>query len=139
MRFVVDSNVLVGGFDANDGSWAICGPIVERIVRGEITGVNPAIVLAETICALRRRAGESLAREVFAEITSWPSLAWLDMTLETAREACDLGIRTGLRGADAIVLRAAEWLGIPLLTLDREIREKAPPGVRVVDPAELTA
>jgi predicted nucleic acid-binding protein len=48
-----------------------------------------------------------------------------------------LGVKTGLRGGDAIVLQVAEQYGIPLLTKDKEMKERAPKGILVFDPMDV--
>lgn len=48
-----------------------------------------------------------------------------------------LAAKTGLKGGDAIVLQVAEQYGIPLVTRDKEVREKAPEGIFVSEPANL--
>jgi predicted nucleic acid-binding protein len=137
VRLVVDSSILIGGLDAKDRWWVACAPIVDRLARGDLSGYLPAHVLAETVCALRRRGGEELARVALAELTDSPTLTWLDVTFDVAEDACDIGIRTGLRGADAMIVQVADRLRLPLLTLDREIRDKAATVVQVIDPAEI--
>ncbi len=49
-----------------------------------------------------------------------------------------LGVKTGLKGGDAIVLQVAEQYGIPILTKDREMKDKAPKGIFVFDPIDLS-
>jgi predicted nucleic acid-binding protein len=66
-----------------------------------------------------------------------PSILWLDINSDVAERDCVLGIRTGLRGGDALVLQVAEQYGFPLVTMDREIREKAPAGISVLEPREV--
>ncbi len=48
-----------------------------------------------------------------------------------------LGVQIGLRGGDAIVLQVAEQYGIPLLTKDKEMKEKAPKNILVLEPGDM--
>ncbi len=48
-----------------------------------------------------------------------------------------LGSKTGLRGGDAVVLQVAEQYGIPLLTKDKEMKEKALKSILVFKPSDL--
>lgn len=66
-----------------------------------------------------------------------PSINWLDITLEVAEQACMLGAKTGLKGGDAIVLQVAERYGIPLVTKDKEMKEKAPRDILVFEPKDV--
>jgi len=137
MKLVVDSNIFVGGLDPRDTLHQQCLPVVERIVTGEIEAICPALVLVETTCAIRRRTTVDLAFNVKEALARLPSILWLDINSDVAERACVLGIQTGVRGADALVLQVAEQHGVPLVTMDREIRDKAPAGIFVLDPKEV--
>ncbi len=138
MKLVVDSNIFVSSLDPNDVHHAECLPIFERILRFEIEALCPTLVLVETTCALRRRTrSEELAVAVYKNLARLPSINWLDINLQVAERACMLGAKTGLRGGDSIILQVAEQYGIPLLTNDREIENKAAEGIWVFGPDEL--
>ena len=137
LNLVVDSNIFVGGLDPNDTLHQECVPLIERIVTGEIEALCPALVLVETTCVFRRRTTVELAFNVKEALARLPSILWLDINSDVAERACVLGIRTGLRGGDALVLQVAEQYGFPLVTMDREIREKAPAGISVLEPREV--
>ena len=137
MRLVVDSNIFISGLDPKDVFHSECYPIFERIVKFEIEALCPALILVETVCVIRRRTNsEDTARSVYKSLSSLPSINWFDITLAVAERACLLGAKTGLKGGDAIVLQVAEEYGIPLLTKDKEIRDKAPKGILVVEPSD---
>ena len=44
---------------------------------------------------------------------------------------------TGLKGGDALVLQVAEEFGVPMLTKDKEMKDKAPAGMIVFQPNEV--
>ena len=138
MKFVIDSNIFVSRFDPKDMFHSECYPIFERILNFEIEALCPTLVLVETTCALRRRTNsEEIACEIYRNLALLPSINWLDITLEVAERACMLGVRTGLRGGDAIVLQVAEQYGIPLLTRDKEMKEKTPKSILVFEPTDV--
>ena len=138
MKLVIDSNIFVSSFDPNDMFHSECYPIFERILSFEIGVLCPSLVLVETTCALRRRTNsEEIARRIYRDLALLPSINWLDINLEVAERACMLGARTGLRGGDAIVLQVAEQYGIPLLTKDKELKEKAPRSILVFEPNDV--
>jgi predicted nucleic acid-binding protein len=138
MRLVVDSNIFISGLDPKDVFHSECYPIFERIVKFEIEALCPALVLVETICVIRRRTNsENASSSVYKSLSSLPSINWLDVTLAVAERACLLGAKTGLKGGDAIVLQVAEEYGIPLLTKDKEIKDKAPRGILVFEPSDV--
>ena len=138
MRIVVDSCIFVSSLDRNDIFHSECYPIFEKIVNHEIGALCPAIVLAETICALRRKTNsEEIALRVYRNLAFLPGIKWLDININTVERACLLGVKVGLKGGDAIVLQVAEQYNIPLLTKDKEIKEKSPKHILVLDPTEL--
>ena len=138
MKLVIDSNIFVASLDPRDIFHAECLPVFEKILNLEFEALCPTIVLVETACVIRRRTGsEDIASKIYKNLALLPSINWLDVTLEVAERACMLGVKTGLKGGDAIVIQVAEQHGIPLLTKDREIKEKAPKGIFVFEPKEL--
>ena len=138
MRLVVDSNIFISSLDPKDIFHSECYPIFERIVNFEIEALCPVLVLVETTCVIRRRtSSENTARNVYESLSSLPSINWFDVTLPVAQRACLLGTRTGLKGGDAIVLQVAEEYGIPLLTKDKEMKDKASAGIIVFEPSDV--
>ena len=138
MRLVVDSNIFISSLDPKDIFHSDCYSIFERMVNFDIEALCPALVLVETTCVIRRRTNsEDAARAVYKSLSSLPSINWFDITLAVAERACLLGTRTGLKGGDAIVLQVAEEYGIPLLTKDKEMKDKAPSGILVYEPQDV--
>ncbi len=138
MRLVVDSNIFISSLDPKDIFHSECYPIFERIVKFEMEALCPALVLIETVCVIRRRTNsENAAHSVYKSLSSLPSINWFDITLAVAERACLLGIKTGLKGGDAIVLQVADEYGIPLLTKDKEMKNKAPTGILVFEPGDV--
>jgi len=138
MKLVIDSNIFVSSLDPKDMFHSECYPIFEKMLNLEIEALCPALVLVETTCVLRRRTNsEEIVRRIYKNLALLPSVNWLDITLDAAERACMLGVKTGLRGGDAIVLQVAEQYSIPLLTKDKEMKEKAPKSILVLDPMDL--
>lgn len=139
MRLVIDSNIFVSSLDPKDIFHAECYPILEKILTLEIEALCPSLVLVEVTCVLRRRTNsESLAVAVYKNLSQMPAINWLDITLEVAERASMLGAMTGLKGGDSILLQVAEQYGIPLLTKDKEIKQKSPKGIVVLEPTEIS-
>ena len=139
MRIVIDSNIFISSLDPKDAFHSECYPVFEKILNSEIEALCPAIVLIETTCVIRRRTNsESTAIAIYQSLKQIPAISWLDINSEATERACVLGSKTGLRGGDAIVLQLAEYYGIPLLTKDKELKDKAVKGILVLDPGELS-
>jgi predicted nucleic acid-binding protein len=138
MRVVLDSNVFVSAFDPKDTAHSLCLPVLESVLAGSLEVVCPKLVLIETVCALNRRVGDSAVSVSIAhELARMPTIAWCDLDLDMTRRACQLGVSTGLRGGDAIVMQVAEDSGLPLVTEDKEIKLRAPQRVAVISSLEL--
>ena len=138
MKLVIDSNIFVSSLDPKDTSHSECYPIFEKLLSFEFEALCPALVLIETTCVIRRRTNsEQIAIAVYKDLARLPSINWLDITLDVAERACMLGSKTGLRGGDVIVLQVAEQYGIPLLTKDKEMKEKTLKGILVFEPSDL--
>ncbi len=138
MKLVIDSNIFISSLDPNDIFHSECYPIFERILNLEIEALCPTLVLVETACALRRRTNnEEIAHKIYKNLALLPSINWLDITLEVAERACMLGVKSGLSGGDAVVLQVAEQYGIPLLTKDKEMKEKALKNILIFEPVDM--
>jgi predicted nucleic acid-binding protein len=138
MKFVIDSNVFVGGLDPKDIFHGECQHIIDRLLYLDIEALCPTIVLVETVCVIRRRTNDKrVATAVLQNLIKIPSLTWLELSVDAAASACKMGVETGLRGGDSIVLYIAHQYGIPLITKDKEMKAKAPYGVTIVDPSDV--
>ena len=80
---------------------------------------------------------QELVRRAYRDLAFQPAIHWLNLSATEAEDACALGIETGLKGGDALVVLAAVEYGIPLLTKDREIHAKAPATVQLFEPGDL--
>lgn len=139
MKLVIDSSVFVSSLDPTDRFHSECSPLFKRLVDLEVQARCPVLVLAEVVCVIHRRTRDAeFARAAYQSLSLLPSINWLGVSLQAVEWACELGIRTGLRGADAIVLQVAEEYGMPLVTKDEEIKRRAPKGIPVFEPSEVT-
>ena len=138
MKIVIDSNIFVSSLDPKDIFHSECYPVFAKLLSFELEALCPTLILVETTCVIRRRTdSEQIAIAVYKNLGNLPSVNWLDITFDVALRASMLGCKTALRGGDAIVLQVAEQYGIPLLTKDKEIKEKSPKGILVFEPADL--
>ena len=138
MKLVVDSNIFISSLDRLDIFHSECAPLFEKIIHRQIKVLSPLIVLAETVCILGRRLeSKDLARRAYRDLAFQPAIHWLELKAAEAEEACELGIQTGLKGSDALVVQVAVKSGLPLLTKDKEIQAKAPASVQLIEPNDL--
>jgi len=99
--------------------------------------VSPSLLVPELAAAISRRTGRSaLGRSAIAALMRLPHLRIVALDADLATEAGRLAADCAVRGADAVYLAVARRLGIPLVTWDREQRERGGRVVDVVTPTE---
>ena len=132
---VVDASVWVGRFLPQDVHHQACKAWLEERLREGESIVVPAHAFAEIAGAISRRTGdESLGRRAVDLILQLPSLKVVNIGHEVGLEGANLAARCGLRGADALYVAVAQALDIPLVTLDREQRERGAGCAKVLSP-----
>lgn len=95
------------------------------VVRQGIPIVVPALARIEVSCALARLlCDEASAREITEQLFSHPTME-VPIDSAVAVEAIRIGTAARLRGADASYAAVAAIEGATLLTLDRELIERA--------------
>jgi len=86
----------------------------------------PYTVLVEVVAAIRRRTGQKkLALKIKDELLSMDSVNFVIIDPESALEASDIAVESGVRGMDAFVIQTSKEYNTQLVTLDTEIIEKA--------------
>ena len=134
MSLVIDASVWVSAFIPTDAHHQTTRVWLETVSPAE-TLATPALGLAETAGAIARRTGsELLARRACRAIERLPNLLVVlpDGALWDAAVTTAAG--RSLRGADAVYVALADLLDLPLVTWDREQRERAGRRVRVIAP-----
>jgi predicted nucleic acid-binding protein len=98
--------------------------------------VVPALMPPEVAGAISRRTRDAkLARRAVARLLRLPALRVVAVDRRLAERAAVLAADLQLRGADATYVALADRLRLPLVTWDREQRERAGRAVRTVTPA----
>ena len=123
---VVDASVWVAAFLMRDVHREEVLAFLHRLIeRGEAASV-PSLALAEIGGAIARRSNavEPANRAVdFIRDQRWLEAVPIDGALADA--AARLAIAHRLRGADAVYAALAATRGVPLVTLDREMIDRA--------------
>lgn len=123
---VVDASVWVAAADPKAlHHGAARGALVELAARGD-TIVVPSLARVEVACALRRRLADAdgalLQVEAFFNA---PFIIEVTLDRGQAEAAVRLGVEHRLSGADAVYAALARAADAILLTLDRELLERA--------------
>ena len=132
---VVDASVWVGRFLPQDVHHQACKSWLEERLREGESIVVPAHAFPEIAGAISRRTGdESLRRRAAGLILRLPSLKVVNIGHELGLEGANLAAHCRLRGANALYVAVAQALGIPLVTPDRERRERGGACAEVATP-----
>ncbi|MCJ7615319.1 MAG: type II toxin-antitoxin system VapC family toxin [Desulfobacterales bacterium] len=100
--------------------------LLKTIKDGEHIAIEPYIVLIEIVAAIKRRTGSSeLAKRVKNDFLAIDTINFMDLESTRANDASEIAIKLGVRGMDAIVIQMAKEFNVPLITLDKEMIEKA--------------
>jgi predicted nucleic acid-binding protein len=133
---VVDASVWVSRLVPADAHHAATVDWFARQEEAASLLVVPALMPAEVAGAIARRTRDGrLARRVVERLLRLPTLRLVTLDRRLAERAAVLAADLGLRGADAPYVAVADRLGLPLVTWDREQRERAGRAVRTVTAA----
>lgn len=132
---VIDASVWVGRLVAGDIHYAPSRRWIEAYTaRGGLL-VAPVLLLAEVAGAISRRLGSAQwADRAVETLLQVPTLRLVPLDPPLGRASARLAAELGLRGADATYVAVAEALGVPLVTWDRQQRERAARRVSVLTP-----
>lgn len=88
--------------------------------------VSPSLLLVEVSGAIARRTNDpALAQRALTALQQLPGLRLIEMERGLVESAAALAALLGLRGADALYVAAAEYLNLPLCTLDEDQARRA--------------
>ncbi|TMA43175.1 MAG: type II toxin-antitoxin system VapC family toxin, partial [Deltaproteobacteria bacterium] len=130
---VVDASVWVSRLVPSDVNHKATVDWFER--RGEEGSllIVPAVMPPEVSGAIARRTRDrKLARRAIERLLRLPTLRIVTVDRRLAEHAASLAADLRLRGADATYVAVADRLHLPLVTWDREQRERAKEAVRTV-------
>jgi predicted nucleic acid-binding protein len=118
---VVDASVWVARLVPQDANHSAARRWMQVQREENTLLVSPSLLLPEVAGAITRRTGQSaLAAQAIAALEKLPGLRLIEMERELVAAAAELAAQLGLRGADAVYVAAAEYLKLPLCTLDED-------------------
>jgi predicted nucleic acid-binding protein len=122
---VIDASVWVAAVDIQDPSHASAQACLQSLVRHDVVVIVPVHARVEVACALARRFDAGLAQQLTETMFGAAFLREVPITGAFAREALILGTASRLRAADALYAALARSEDAVLITLDRELLERA--------------
>jgi predicted nucleic acid-binding protein len=134
---VVDTSVLIGSLLATDAHYE------ESSAWGRFWFIRsydahfPMLILPE-LAGVLTRGGTPPQRvaNAVAAIVERPTLHLHDQDLTNSLLAARVATATGLKGADAVFVALAAWLDLPLVSWDRQQRERGEAFCRTMTPVE---
>jgi predicted nucleic acid-binding protein len=128
---VVDASVWIALFKSDEPDHKASRAWLAGAQRRNEVLVAPAIVLAEVAAALSRGLGNlMLAHRAMDLLVSVHSVRPFPVTEALALRAGQIAAEHRIRGCDAVYVALAHQLAMPLVTLDRQQRER---GAAVVE------
>jgi predicted nucleic acid-binding protein len=118
--------VIVAALRKQEVHYEAAKNLLEKVKDGNHIAIEPYIVLIEVVAAIKRRTGSTeLAKRVKNDLLAIDTINFTDLESTRANDASEIALNLGVRGMDAIVIQTAKEFNIPLITLDKEIIEKA--------------
>jgi predicted nucleic acid-binding protein len=138
-QLAVDSSVFAAATLSHEQGHHTARTLMRTLTAREAELVVPALLIPEVMSALQRtRYPLARIRQLILAYRATRMIV-TPVDLELADEAGEIAVLQGTRGSDSVFLALARLLGIPLVTLDREQRERAPADVEVFTPEEALA
>ncbi len=124
--FVVDASVWVSAADSTDRFHAQSRQFMQDATRRKPRFLLPALARVEIGCALARRLGdEERARALVSAIFGTPLIQEKALDRKLLAAALDRGLKSRLRGADALYATVAGQAGCDLVSWDRDLLDRA--------------
>ena len=125
-KLTIDSSVIVASLLEKEKDHHNALKLWKEVITGKVIAIMPYTVLVEVAAAIRRRTGQKkLALKIKDELLSMDSVNFVIIDPESALEASDIAVESGVRGMDAFVIQTSKEYNTQLVTLDTEIIEKA--------------
>ena len=126
MNICLDSSVIVAALRKQEVHYEAAKNLLEKVKDGDHIAIEPYIVLIEVVAAIKRRTGSTeLAKRVKNDFLAIDTINFTDLESTRASDASEIAMNLGVRGMDAIVIQTAKEFNVPLITLDKEMIEKA--------------
>lgn len=133
---VVDASVYVADAVIGEASHAAASGFLVAAARRGVDFYLPSIAMPEVAAAVARVVGDgTLAIEATKLYRAWPRTHVVPVDAWLSERTVEVAATRRIRGCDAIYVALAQHLGITLVSLDHEQRERAPEDVTALTPA----
>jgi predicted nucleic acid-binding protein len=136
--YVIDASVWISRYVASDVNHIASREWLESVLDVAPLVLGPALVLPEVAGAITRRTGRiESARDAVAELESLANLQLIPLGIEEASVAAMVASESRVRGGDSVYLSIAADMDWPLVTWDKELRDRGRSAAKVFFPDEL--
>jgi predicted nucleic acid-binding protein len=137
LRYTVDASVFVNAFNPHEQGHAESLAIVSAIQERGDPIIVPTLLLPEIAAAIARASDDSTGAIEYATATAGLAhLTLVSLSSAMARQAAELAVAHGLRGADAVYVAVARRYGTTLVSRDDEQRTRGSAVVTCRTPEE---
>jgi predicted nucleic acid-binding protein len=135
--YAVDASVFLNAFNPNEAGQAESNRFLHLLQTQAVPTIAPTLLLPEVAAAISRgRQDAHLARAFANTLSRLPHLVLVPLDTVLAQQAVEVAAQHRLRGSDAVYAAAALRFGSPLVTLDREQRDRLGKVLTTSTPAE---
>jgi len=123
--YTVDASVFLNAFNPGEVGHTDSNRFLSLLQTRAIPMIAPTLLLPEVSAAISRgRQDADLARAFANTLSRLPHLVLVPLDVALAQQAVEFAAQHRLRGSDAVYAAVALRFGSPLVTLDREQRDR---------------
>ena len=138
--YTLDANIFLRDLNTNDPDYLECHALLAQLEATATPVIVPLVLLAEVAGSIRREVGDTMRARVFVTLLrALPHLSFVPLDDDLADEAAAIAADYALCGMDAIYVAVAHRFGCTLVSLDREVRQRAAPLITVQTPVQALA
>jgi predicted nucleic acid-binding protein len=132
---VVDTSVYVALLNKEDVGHEASRRWFESVVRNGERLIAPVIIMVEAGAAISRGLNDpAFGQQVVEQIGQLSFLELIPIDHSFAGLAADIAVNCRIRGCDALFVALAQQRNAPLVTLDKQQRERGQAVVTVIEP-----
>lgn len=136
--FCLDASVIINSQIQTEPHHPYSKRLLEIIEQKDLTLLMPEIVIPEIAAGLARAyVREETILRFLVSLRNISNFIFIAVDSQLSNSAAKMAALHKLKGADSIYLALAEKYILPLVTLDREQKERSPQKIEVLKPAEF--
>ncbi len=137
MKCVVDASVILAALIPNEMEHENSLQFLKMAEKLSVKLVCPCLMLIEIAAAIARvTQNEAKSQQAILKVKALPHLRSIAISSELAEKAIRVAQSCFLKGADSIYVALAMHESVQLVTLDKEMKQRASSVVTALTPAE---